>query len=111
MSRRRMSFAMWVATHVHYLRAPRLQVLMTYLEAFGPKLSRDIQEHLARPRLPAPPAGARMRVTIDTIQRDLALLLHWGFIAKVDAGDYYEWGGGRRIRIWRYGLASDVVGC
>lgn len=105
-----MPFAKWVDTHVHYQRAPRLQAIMMYLEAFGPKISHNIQEHLTHAGVRAGvPAGTRMRVTIDTVQRDLMLLIRAGYLQQVDQGDSYEWGAGRRIRIWRYGLPSAAL--
>ena len=111
MSTPRMPFTKWVDTHVHYQRAPRLTAIMMYLEAFGPKLSRDIQEHIARAGAHTDvPAGARMRVTIDTVQRDLALLIRMGYLEAVDQGDTVRLGGrGRRRRVWRYGWAADAL--
>lgn len=107
---RRMPFTKWVATHVHYQRAPRLQAIMMYLEAFGPQLSRNIRDHLAlASTLADVPVGVRMRVTLDTIQRDLMLLIRAGYVEMVDQGDHYEWGGGRLIRLWRYGLPAAAL--
>lgn len=72
---RQMEFAKWVDTHVHYLRAPRLQAIMTLLEHVGPLTCYDVQERIASASRPARMhASARMRVSIDTIQRDLKLL-------------------------------------
>ncbi len=116
MSRRdqRMPFAKWVDTHVHYLRAPRLQAIMTLLEERGAQTSRVLRELLAceRTRLRAltqAHPSARMGVTIDTVQGDLALLIERGYLQRVDQGDGYEWGGGRRISIWRYGLPTGTL--
>jgi hypothetical protein len=105
-----MPFTKWVDTHVHYQRAPRLTAIMMYLEAFGPQLSRNIQAHLARVSvLAGAPTGARMRVTIDTVQRDLALLIRMGYLEAVDQGDRVRLGGrGRQRRVWRYGWADAL---
>ncbi len=106
---RRMPFAKWVDTHVHYLRAPRLQAIMTLL-ASGPRTSRVVQERLARASRPTHMhASAGLRVTIDTIQRDLKLLVTQGYLQTVDWGDRYEWGGGRHLIIWRYKISTDTL--
>ena len=77
----RMPFTKWVDTQVHYLRASRLQAIMMLLHATGPLISYDIQTGIARARRPARMhARARMSVTIDTIQRDLKLLVKQGYV-------------------------------
>ena len=83
---RRMSFTKWVDTHVHGRRAPRLQAIVMLLWVTGPLSSYDIQESIARAGVPVPArAGAPahtmyMRATIDTIQRDLKLLVEQGYV-------------------------------
>lgn len=111
---RHMPFAKWVDTHVHYLRAPRLQAIMILLEEHGAQTSRVVHELLSadRTRLRARTrahASARICVAIDTIQRDLALLINLSYLRRVDRGDGYEWGGGRRLIIWRYGLPASTL--
>ena len=107
---RRMPFAKWIDTHVHYLRAPRLQAIMTMLQVRGPLTSHTVQERLTWAARPARMhASARMHVTIDTIQRDLKMLVDLGYLRRVDCGDRWEWGGGRLLRIWRYELPTDTL--
>jgi len=105
-SARVMPFRIWVDTHVHWQRAPRLQAIHTLLDAVGPLTSSDIQERLARA---SAPAGARMRVTIDTVQRDLTLLIREGYVQPVDLGDKVPTGIGRLRSIWRYRLPVDAL--
>ena len=111
---RRMPFAKWVDTHVHYLRAPRLQAIMILLEERGAQTSRVVRELLdrertrLRARTRAHPS-AYMSVTIATIQRDLALLIERGYLRRVDKGDRWEWGDGRHLIIWRYGLPTSTL--
>lgn len=78
-------FSVWVQTHVSWKRAPRLQGLYALLEETGPLSADDLQGLLAR-------EGAGMRVTIDTIQRDLKLLAEKGYIRRVaDSGRSAIW--------------------
>lgn len=88
-----MSFSVWVRTHVHYQRAPRLQAIYTLLAAVGPLLAHDVRVRLAR-------AGEGHIVTIDTLRRDLKLLEIEGYLRRVDLGDPYE---------LRYTLATDAL--
>ena len=111
---RRMPFGKWVDTHVHYLRAPRLQAIMILLEEHGAQTSRALRELLSadRPRLRARTRAhpsARMCVATPTVQRDLAMLIDLGYLRRIDKGDGYEWGGGRRLIIWRYELTTGTL--
>jgi hypothetical protein len=101
-----MPFIKWVDTHVHYQRAPRLQAIMLLLKGTGPLTSHDVQARLARAGVLA---GARMRVTIDTVQRDLKLLVYEGYLEAVDLRATVMMGGGRRRRVWRYGLPTTAL--
>ena len=117
-----MSFATWVDTQVHHLRAPRLQVIMKYLEAFGPNISDNIRTHLASAgaceRVPAStrawtrvttPTRVWAYVTLDTVLADLALLIHAGYVMAVDHSDKARTRGKYRQRVWRYRLTSGAL--
>lgn len=88
MSRRdlRMPFTKWVDTHVRSRRALRLQAIMMLLGVTGALSSYDIQEGIARAGVPVPARTEQrahtthMRASIDTIQRDLKLLVEQGYV-------------------------------
>jgi len=89
---RPLPFDVWVRTGVAEGRGIRLQMLHTMLAAIGPMFPSELREKLARAGKP---------VTIDTVQRDLGLLLKLGYVQKSGHRHYREG--------WRYALLQDSL--
>lgn len=96
---RQMPFEIYAQTQVCARRGARLQKLYTLLLAQGPLTNHAIWLQLTQVQ--------RIQVSRNTILRDLDLLLRARYLKRVDQGDRYEWGGGRAIRIWRYGIYAE----
>lgn len=87
MSDRPIPFDVWVRTGVAEGRGIRLAMLHTMLAAIGPMFPSELREKLARAGKP---------VTIDTIQRDLFLLLKLGYVQK---SGHRHWSAGTRYTL------------